>query len=260
MSFLIFTNCNSKMYLKLKHKSLLSIFIFFSILAIVKPQNSKEKEFINRNFENGFQGIQNTVFKNPGRRILIIGGIGSAIAYQMDDSVQDWFLNNQPLPESINRFGDRCGNFYSGIFVLTASGILSYQSNSLQKFEYAFATLGTNGLVTVILKDIIGRERPNGSSHRSFPSGHTSHSFATATIFKELFGWKWGVPTYSLAIITAVNRLQDNKHYLSDVVFAAGLGTAFGLGFSKSHLGDMKKVVYEFNPVKSELRFSVYFY
>ena len=38
------------------------------------------------------------------------------------------------------------------------------------------------------------------------------------------------------AIIVAMNRIQDNKHYFSDVVFGAGLGAAIGLGFSQVYL------------------------
>jgi len=234
----------------------LRIFIFFIVLSNLIGQNPG---IIQRNFQNGIDGIKSTVFEKPARNLLLAGGIGVAIAYQFDSDVQDWFLEKQPLPESVNRFGDHYGNLYSGIIALTVSGISAYKTNSLNKFEYAFATLSANGLTTVILKEVVGRERPNGANHRSFPSGHTSHSFATATIFKESFGWKLGAPAYCLATITAMNRIQDNKHYLSDVVFGASLGTAFGIGFSQVYLKQHKKLDLSYNWVKSEMQITIRF-
>jgi membrane-associated phospholipid phosphatase len=53
-----------------------------------------------------------------------------------------------------------------------------------------------------------------------------------------------------------MNRIQDNKHYFSDVVFGAGLGTAIGLGYSQVYLKENKKLNMSFNLVKSEIQFS----
>jgi membrane-associated phospholipid phosphatase len=42
------------------------------------------------------------------------------------------------------------------------------------------------------------------------------------------YGWKVGLPAYSLAGLVAVSRLQRNKHYLSDVLAGATLGYIAG--------------------------------
>jgi len=94
-----------------------------------------------------------------------------------------------------------------------------------------FAML-TNGLITVGMKRAFGRERPNGDCCESFPSGHTSHSYTIAAIAHELYGNQVGALAYSLATIVAVSRMNDNKHYLSDVIFGAALGTSIGRAFS----------------------------
>ncbi len=231
------------------------IHFFFIMISISVSQSG----WMTQRISNGLHGIKNTITANPSKQILLGGGVCAILATQMDGDVQDWFLENQPLPESINHFGDLYGNLYSGFIILSVAGVSAIQSKSLNKFEYAFATIGANGVTTVLLKEMVGRERPNGANHRSFPSGHTSHSFATATIFKESFGWKLGAPAYCLATITAMNRIQDNKHYLSDVVFGASLGTAFGMGFSKVYLNDSKQVDMAFNPFRSEVQISVLF-
>jgi membrane-associated phospholipid phosphatase len=80
---------------------------------------------------------------------------------------------------------------------------------------------------TVAFKYAFGRVRPDGSA-RSFPSGHTAVSFASATVLDRYFGWKAGVPAFALASYVAASRVETRRHYLSDVAFGAALGIAAG--------------------------------
>ena len=80
---------------------------------------------------------------------------------------------------------------------------------------------------TYAIKYAAGRTRPNGDP-RSFPSGHTSASFATATVLQAHYGWKVGVPIYGLAAYTAAERVMDEKHWASDVAFGAVVGVLSG--------------------------------
>ena len=61
----------------------------------------------------------------------------------------------------------------------------------------------------------------------SFPSGHTAQAFAAAAMLSEEYGYhyKW-VPylSYGIASTVGVLRMANNKHYLSDVLVAAGIG------------------------------------
>jgi hypothetical protein len=77
------------------------------------------------------------------------------------------------------------------------------------------------------VKYAVGRTRPNGDP-RSFPSGHSAASFATAMVLQEHYGWKLGVPFFAIATYTATSRIVDNKHWASDVTFAAFMGMASG--------------------------------
>jgi hypothetical protein len=47
-------------------------------------------------------------------------------------------------------------------------------------------------------------------------------------VIQRRFGWKAGAPLYALGGYVAVSRLQENQHYLSDVVFGAALGIVAG--------------------------------
>ena len=82
--------------------------------------------------------------------------------------------------------------------------------------------------ITFGVKTAVGRERPDGSSQTSFPSGHTSGTFATATVLQRRYGWKVGIPAYAVAGYVAGSRLNEARHYLSDVIFGAAIGIMVG--------------------------------
>jgi membrane-associated phospholipid phosphatase len=78
------------------------------------------------------------------------------------------------------------------------------------------------------LKFAVHRERPDGSDHQSFPSGHAAVTFATATVIERHLGWRKSLMAYAIASYVAMSRIHDNKHYLSDVVFGAAVGSIAG--------------------------------
>ena len=83
------------------------------------------------------------------------------------------------------------------------------------------------GSVTYVIKYTVQRTRPNGDP-RSFPSGHASATFATATVLQHHYGWKLGLPFYALGVYTAASRINDRKHWLSDTVMGATVGITAG--------------------------------
>src|SRR5262249_21485710 len=48
------------------------------------------------------------------------------------------------------------------------------------------------------LKFATHRERPDGSNHQSFPSGHAAITFATATVIERHLGWRRSVLGYAI--------------------------------------------------------------
>lgn len=94
-------------------------------------------------------------------------------------------------------------------------------------YDFAQAAI-VNGAYTGLFKYSAKRERPDGSDHLSFPSGHTSTAFALATVASHHYGWKAGVPAYVLASGIGLSRIEGNRHYLSDVLAGATLGLIVG--------------------------------
>jgi membrane-associated phospholipid phosphatase len=84
------------------------------------------------------------------------------------------------------------------------------------------------------IKLAVDRPRPDGSRY-SFPSGHTSSSFATAAVLQRHYGWKVGAPAYALASYVGASRLSENMHFLSDVLFGAGIGIVSGRAVTVGH-------------------------
>lgn len=105
-------------------------------------------------------------------------------------------------------------------------------SQRLQNFGYdLIRAQAANGLLTIALKGIVNRTRPDGAPY-SYPSGHTSSAFTTAGVVYKHFGKAWGIPAFALATFVGVSRLQENKHFVSDIFAGAILGTYVSLKLS----------------------------
>jgi membrane-associated phospholipid phosphatase len=103
---------------------------------------------------------------------------------------------------------------------LTTSLILKDKEGT-EQFAKAFLV---NKLITFSLKGLIGKERPDGVGYDSFPSGHTSTTFQSASFIQKRYGWKYGIPAYALASFTAYSRINADRHDLTDVLFGAAIG------------------------------------
>lgn len=95
-------------------------------------------------------------------------------------------------------------------------------------------SLGTNALVcNLLLKPLVARTRPYDVlgyeilipplSDYSFPSGHTSASFAAATAIYAI-NRKWGIAAYVFAALMGISRLYLGVHFVTDVVVGALIG------------------------------------
>lgn len=169
--------------------------------------------------------------------ILSTAVLSAAAASQFDKDFQKYVQRVGLMPEPLARFADDyVMQGWSMALLMAGIGADYYlkeqpKKEVHRKLHYAFTSIAVSSAITYGFKFGVGRERPNGDNNRSFPSGHTSHSFTIAAVSQELFGNKIGIPAYAMAAVVAASRVHDNKHYLSDVLFGAGIGTVIGRGF-----------------------------
>jgi membrane-associated phospholipid phosphatase len=81
-----------------------------------------------------------------------------------------------------------------------------------------------NQTLTIGLKIIVKKQRPNLENYNSFPSGHTSTTFQSASFIQKRYGWKYGIPAYLLAGFTGYGRINAEKHDIYDVLAGAVIG------------------------------------
>ncbi len=75
-------------------------------------------------------------------------------------------------------------------------------------------------------KIIFKTERPDHSASTSFPSGHTCAAFTGAEIMRREYGKRYPWMTYAsygVAVLVAIMRMYNNRHWPSDVIGGAGL-------------------------------------
>ena len=134
--------------------------------------------------------------------------------------------NSQPA-DNIFEFGETLGD---GKFIVGLSGgtyllgMISGDSKMERIGSHLLRAQALNGMLTGIMKTSINRKRPNGHDF-SYPSGHTSAAFAAAGVIYSDLGMEYGIPAYLTAGYVGLSRLQENKHYLTDILAGAVLGT-----------------------------------
>jgi membrane-associated phospholipid phosphatase len=81
-----------------------------------------------------------------------------------------------------------------------------------------------NGLFTAVMKAGVSRTRPDGAPY-SYPSGHSSSAFATAGVIYQHFGKECGIPALVVASYVGLSRLQEGKHFVSDILAGGIMGS-----------------------------------
>ena len=187
------------------------------------PKVSRAFSGLFRDTVTDFRGLAST---RP-LTILGIGAVAAAAARTADGSMTD-MLSRQRVG-----FLD-AGETLGGARFQLASAVATFavgQITGNAKVTAVGADLVSANIVaqtmTGAVKMSMRRGRPDGTQF-SFPSGHTSVSFASATVLQRHFGWKAGVPAYAFASYVAASRIHDKRHFLSDVAFGAAVGIVSG--------------------------------
>ena len=92
-----------------------------------------------------------------------------------------------------------------GVYSLPGTAlILPAARADWEGFRQAAYSTGSAVAVTQVGKVLVDEERPNDQDDDSFPSGHTTKAFSSATTLYRRYGWRAGVPAYAVATLTGV--------------------------------------------------------
>ena len=169
----------------------------------------------------------------PAIENLYWAGVGGGLAlavHPFDDDVNEALVGSDTATK-IFKTGEILGQLYT----LLGSASVVYAVGRIQdkpKVSHLgmdlIEALAMSEAITQALKYTVRRERPDGSSKNSFPSGHAADTFAFATALERHLNWKYSVPAYMFSSYVAISRLPANRHWLSDTVFGAAVGIISG--------------------------------
>jgi membrane-associated phospholipid phosphatase len=128
--------------------------------------------------------------------------------------------------------------FSLGIPLLVAFWIAmrGEKKKSVHLFLYAGLSIAAAGLISYIIKKAGSVPRPYEVDTRiiqwsvgggfSFPSGHTTEAFASATALTFLFPkWRIALPIFLWASLVAFSRIFLGVHYPFDILGGIAIGT-----------------------------------
>ena len=187
---------------------------------------------------------------------LILGGVGVATAGCMlvDDEIKNRVQPNRlPSIDNLSSIAQYGGNGFvlvPGLALWYAGGELLNNTRMRRSAVVAFESFVYSGILANVVKYSLHRHRPdysdrstlyNGPSlstddnFHSFVSGHASTAFSIASVFATEYQDVAWVPivAYSLATLVALSRINDNRHWTSDVLAGAAIGWAVGTTLSK---------------------------
>lgn len=169
---------------------------------------------------------------------LAVGGVTGLIL--VDQSVKDWAQDRRSQSTDdaadVFRHVGQPEVWAAVPAVIVGAGLITGNERTTAVGARALGSALLSGAVEVSLKIAFGRRRPNEpnvgvwdfipfSGNESMPSGHTTLAFAFAASLADDLDPVWAkVGLYTLAAGTGWTRLNDNKHWFSDVVGGAIVG------------------------------------
>src|SRR6185312_12648212 len=181
--------------------------------------------------------------------------LGTAAVMPLDrhiavESQRPSLQNNTALRHTMSGF--RLLGEPGSIIIAGATYVYGRAGDSPRSAELGLRTIesiGAAGLTAFVIKGFAGRGRPfvsgdtnphnykfgrgfHNDDYTSFPSGHVTTAFATASAVSQEIGYLWPHAShlwtpvlFTSASLVGAARIYEDKHWASDVVAGAAVGT-----------------------------------
>lgn len=196
------------------------------------------------------QNVWQNKYYALGALVLISGSL------LIDKDVRRYALDHQS--NTATHIADIVKPFGSGWVVFPSVSILSlygYFSGDRKLMDASLTSLESGaiaGFITLGLKSIIGRERPDATSsslafeplniknkYASFPSGDATIAWSMITPYAVYYHQPL---LYAIPVLVDFERIYRNEHWTSDVIAGSVIGFSVGYFFSENHLKLSKTV------------------
>jgi hypothetical protein len=159
----------------------------------------------------------------------------------IDKPVRDYMVKQDQSNKAwlqVEKFGREYAVGTVGVFFV--AGLVGDETSMHVAQDAVAASLISSGIIGVATKTVVGRSRPlqnKGTTdfapfkdmNSSFFSGHATQAFTLAAVVAETYDETWiDITAYSLASLAAVARTYHDKHFASDVLTGAIVGTLVG--------------------------------
>lgn len=228
--------------------SVLFILVVFSNLSFAQIDTVRFNRYYFNKYLTDSKAIVTSPFRWKQKDWIKFGVITSSVAATVlaDQSVADFSqkYRSTELDYLSNNFLEPFDAEYSAMLMggFMGHGLLFRNTKSVSTGLLLAESYSLAMIFVRIPKNLIGRKRPDawplstpsdwdGPFHGvSFPSGHTTASFAIASVIANQYrDHKWvPVTAYSIATLAGLSRIYENRHWLSDVVAGAAIGTLVG--------------------------------
>ena len=165
--------------------------------------------------------------------------------FQLDGNILLWiqeYIRNDfltPIFKFITSLGDE-----GLVWIAIAVFLLFIKKYRKVGWMVGVSLLGSLIFNNFILKNIVARPRPYRMLEEltilipepgefSFPSGHTSSSFAAGVVLYMMLPKKYGIPAMILAFLMGISRLYVGVHYPTDVLGGMVMGALLAVATVK---------------------------
>lgn len=185
--------------------------------------------------------------------VAAVTGVTAAL-YVNDRKIMSWFQEHRtPTTKKIAKAAEKFGRasfVFPGLALVYGYSALAKDQKAKDVALLSFKSILVSGLIVTTLKLLTHRRRPSDGdynqwegpkmslSNLSFVSGHSAMAFSLAVVVSSRYKSPVvGVLAYGTAVLTALSRIHDKRHWASDVF----LGSVIGYFVTRSIVKRWKK-------------------